>query len=260
MPRFRSVCLYVLSVALSAAINQAGRTQTPPTVADKPTAAVSVTKIYALAGMGFDSNRGSWVAETIPKTIEPATWKPKNGDVRQDCAGDLSYEYETAVLVVYNTPAVHAQIDEFLKELKKGAPMKSAKAKKASQRNPAVNQAQFVAPPLPLAPAQSAYPAVGPVQPKHLFHFSIRYEGDGIFDANVVKFAKALHQAATNTNAPTANLPPPAGVITGGPPGWPMNGYFVPPPPPVIKQVPNWHGAPPPPTKPPVAPAPDSAP
>jgi hypothetical protein len=59
------------------------------------------------------------------------------------------------------------------------------------------------------APVQPfTYPVPPPVaQPKHLFHFIIRYEGAGIIDSNVVRFMKAQNEKAaaasdTDTSGP----------------------------------------------------------
>ena len=45
--------------------------------------------------------------------------------------------------------------------------------------------------------------------PKHLFHFIIRYEGEGIVDANVVKFAKALQDKIAPSTNSSSNSPTP---------------------------------------------------
>src|SRR5438876_1472191 len=53
------------------------------------------------------------------------------------------------------------------------------------------------------------YLVPGPVrQPKHLFHFIIRYEGEGIIDPNVVEAIKAQNSQNSSV-APTPPMLPP---------------------------------------------------
>jgi hypothetical protein len=59
--------------------------------------------------------------------------------------------------------------------------------------------------------------------PKHLFHFIIRYEGEGIIDSNVVKFAKAL-QDKVGVNTPyTCPTPVPSAPVPAPPVGSPLS-------------------------------------
>jgi hypothetical protein len=152
--------------------------------------------IYSLAELGEDADLGKWIAETIPEVIEPGTWKGQ---------GVLRYYAPKNILVVYHTPAVQAKVDGFLKNVKKSLP--SAKAGKATAAKTSAQQ-QMVVPAGYRAPAllkastpapeqQLGYAVPAPAKaPKHLFHFIIRYEGEGIIDDNVVKFMKAQSQAA----------------------------------------------------------------
>jgi len=143
-------------------------------------------KVYSLADIGDDGKLGKWVAETIPEMIQPASWKQADAK--------LSYFGPSKILVVNNTPAVHAQVEEFLASLRKAMPQQK-------RQDGQIVPAQFVPEdaPRPINAVQSGptgYPVpMTPVGPKHLFHFIIRYEGEGIIDSNVSKFAKSLIEA-----------------------------------------------------------------
>lgn len=242
MARSRFWCLSVLSLAAAVAIADTGHSQqnvTYPPASPKASpadVAGASSKIYSLADLGDDPKLGNWVADTILAVIEPESWthdgnyQPLKG-ADQKARRALSYYAPSKVMVVYHTPAVHAKVDEFLKDLKKATAATAAKAKKPATVDPAVQQAQFVPAPMPTPPG---YPVAGPLQqPKHLFHFIIRYEGDGILDANVVEFAKAL-QSAVKSEATTNAGPPVQAVPCASPPpnnNGPTNpGVAVPPP------------------------------
>ena len=173
----------------------------PPPVATKPADPVVDDQglscvIYGLADLGDDPNLGAWIAKTMTGVIQPASWSEVGG------SGVISYYGPAKMLVVYQTPAVHVQIDAFLKNVKKSlppvkAPMTMPTAMTAQNRD--VVPAHHVVVPEPsraaaAAPAaKSTYPIPAPLQqPKHLFHFIIRYEGDGVVDANLSTLAKAL--------------------------------------------------------------------
>ncbi len=169
----------------------------PYSVALKPaTTGDCACTIYALSDMGYDSDVGQWIAQTIPEMIEPSSWQQQGG------TGVLRYYPPKNILIIKQPAAIQAKIDGFLKDLKKSMPTgsesHSAGSKKTSRAGivPAAYQA-----PEPLRtssplPEPSSYPVPAPVKaPKHLFHFLIRYEGDGIIDDNVVKFMKAYYQA-----------------------------------------------------------------
>jgi hypothetical protein len=75
---------------------------------------------------------------------------------------------------------------------------------------------------------------MSPVGPKHLFHFIIRYEGEGIIDANVAKFAKALSQEAVSNHSgysfpPTVCQSPDPLQRTNGTNGFPIPAPSMPP-------------------------------
>ncbi|HEY7156813.1 MAG TPA: hypothetical protein VH575_22785 [Gemmataceae bacterium] len=174
-------------------------------------------KIYSLAELGEEADLGKWIAETIPEVIEPGTWKGQ---------GVLRYYAPKNILVVYHTPAVQAKVDGFLKNVKKSMPSAKAgkvAAKKASAQQQMVVPASYRAPALlkastPAPEQQLGYAVPAPVKaPKHLFHFIIRYEGDGIIDDNVVKFMKAQLQAnkkGQDENASPVSLGGVMGAIT----------------------------------------------
>ena len=212
----------IMSVVSSLTIVQTGMSQPPgvtPTqgsltqgisfssvLAD---ASKSNCKIYSLADLGDDANLGKWIADTIPQMIQPGTWSGADGKSK------LSYYAPGKVLVINQTAAVHTQVDEFLQNLKKSLPQKAA-----VKRDAQVVPAQFTVPDravVPMSPSQ-AYPVpYPPAAPKHLFHFIIRYEGEGIIDANVVKFAKALSEqvkAASGNDPQLSNVP--GGAVVGG--------------------------------------------
>jgi hypothetical protein len=142
-------------------------------------------KVYALADLGDDPSLGPWLAETIPAVIEPQTWKHDE----EKCT--LRYYAARRMLVVYHTADVQKKVQAFLEEVKKNPPQGEAFASKQTKAGAAsaVLPARF----LTAAAASDGntalpYPVPPPVQqPKHLFHFIIRYEGQGIVDDNIVK-------------------------------------------------------------------------
>jgi hypothetical protein len=211
----------VLSLVVAFTIVQSGQSQeVPPVVFTGPLnnlsqdigTAGSSCKVYSLCDLGDDPNLCKWIAETIPEMIKPGSWK-QNGV-------KLSFYAPSKILVVNHDASVHGQVDEFLQSLKKSLPQKAAK------RDPQVLPAQFVVPDNTRLPGQvqtgpSSYPVPNmPQAPKHLFHFIIRYEGEGIIDSNVVKFAKALSQSgpAIVNNAPPAYAVPTSSLVPPPPP------------------------------------------
>jgi hypothetical protein len=152
--------------------------------------------IYSLHDLGEDPAFCQWIAETIPEVIEPASWKCSDASGKKPV---LRYYEPKKILVVCHTAAVHAKVDRFLKAMKEALPRQTRGpvAGKAPMKDHGVVPARFQAPgllnPPPPAPEPNAvYPVPPPArQPKHLFHFIIRYEGAGIIDSNVVKFMKA---------------------------------------------------------------------
>jgi hypothetical protein len=199
MSRLRLVWLSAFTLALALAVAQPGRSaETQPTCV-----------IYSLSDLGDDPGLARWVAETIPDVIEPGSWN-RPGDPGQGPA--LRYFPPKKIIVVYHTPAVQAKVDGFLKDLKKSlcqgekvaAGGTTAESKRgvapAEFREPAVSRAADPAP----EPGVS-YPVPAPVRPpKHLFHFIIRYEGEGIIDENVVKWWKMQYGTKDEKEPPTS--------------------------------------------------------
>jgi hypothetical protein len=108
-----------------------------------------------LADLGDDPNLDLWIADTIPQMIEPGSWKTADGKSK------LSYYAPGKVLVINQTPAVHAKVSAFLNDLKQSL------AKTSARIDPQVRPVQFTA------------PVSNAARPKHLFHFIIRNESDG---------------------------------------------------------------------------------
>lgn len=155
-------------------------------------------KVYALSEFADDANLCKWIAETIPQMIQPGMWKDSEGKMK------LSYYAPGKVLVITQTAAVHAQVDEFLQGVRKSLPQA-----KAARHDSQVVPAQFVFPAAQAAPTYVA-PMASQAAPKHLLHFifgvGVRYEGEGIIDSNVVKFAKAM--AGEGASADRQCVPP----------------------------------------------------
>ena len=243
-----------LSVVVALAVASIGQSQydhpLPPanpfstvrvTQTSKPAATQAHTcKIYSLSDLGDDPKLCKWVADTIPEMIQPATWKYEDGKI--------SFYAPSKILVVSNTSAVHAQVDEFLQNMRKSLPQPKA------MPSSVVTQAQYAVPDgvRPFGPVQTGpggYPVPNLTQtPKHLFHFIIRYEGAGIIDSNVVKFAQALKEEKTPslTEAPRSDsvaLPAPPVVGVGATvPYYPASPF--PPAPLTIPAVPAKSNAP----------------
>src|SRR4030095_2168566 len=110
----------------------------------------------------------------------------------------LSYFAPGKVMVVCHSQAVHNEIDAFLKNLKTTVARENrrtfANVSRPSANKSGIQPAQFLASDVlktaETVPApKEAYPVPTQTrQPKHLFHFIIRYEGDGIIDANVADY------------------------------------------------------------------------
>jgi hypothetical protein len=180
--------------------------------ATKPAAESGVScKVYSLSDFGNDPNIGKWIAETIPEVIQPGTWAHEGAQAKHV----LRYYGPGKVLVVYHTPGVHAQVAAFLSSLKKAIPAERHGGQTAAIPGRtvgtlipagAVVPAKHTEPQLvtPAAPA-AGYPVPAAKQPKHLFHFIIRYEGDGIIDTNVADLLKALYGASKENGASQEN-------------------------------------------------------
>src|SRR5215813_9161662 len=72
--------------------------------------------LYSLNDLAEGPNVGEWIADTLPTVIQPSSWSQVGG------AGVVSYNGPTKMMVVYQAPAVHAQIERFLANVKKSLP------------------------------------------------------------------------------------------------------------------------------------------
>jgi hypothetical protein len=202
MNRLRILAVASLAFILAGNSTRAGRpdesNSLKPYLTPQPesSSAVEATtcKIYSLNEMGYDADLGQWLAQTIPEVIAPGTWK-ENGVLPPNA---LRYYAPKNILVVRHFAAVQAEVDGFLKNMKTSLPKGKESSRAAAGKSPrgaAVVPVEYRAPALLRAsaqvPDQSSYPVPAPIKtPKHLFHFLIRYEGEGIIDNNVVKFMK----------------------------------------------------------------------
>jgi hypothetical protein len=99
-------------------------------------------------------------------------------------------------------------VDAFLKNLKRSLPQ----AKEASARSvakPSVlvpakySPSEMIRNPDTTPSKSTAYPVPAQAkQPKHLFHFIIRYEGDGVIDSNVAGVLKQLYGTEEQSEDP----------------------------------------------------------
>lgn len=227
--RFLGVAVLALIVAFNLAHARRPADQPPKKTAEPDSSCCGVSgpgyAIYSLAESTPDFGR--WVAETIPEVIEPGTWKGP---------GAIRYYAPKSILVVHHSPAVQAKVARFLDGLKKSAP--GAKGTRtalvpAGYRPPA------------LLPTSGPTPEQGPTffapvpapRPKHLFHFIIRYEGDGIIDDNVVKYLKTQSKAESKEKKEPESSPAlatPAAVSFPAPPVSPPSTSFGTAPPSVV--------------------------
>jgi hypothetical protein len=229
MDRLRFFGSASLALALVILATPNGRAGEPPASADQASKDLPYT-LYALDELGHDPELGKWVAETIPEVIAPGTWKGQ---------GVLRYYAPKNLLLVYHTPQTQAKVRSFLQNVKKTLPAGHAShvaAAKAPACDPPVVLADYRAPgcsKTATVPAEqsASYPVAAPVRPpKHLFHFIIRYEGEGIVDENVVKAIKAQYPANKKEKAdkePTVNLP--ASASSADPLGGSASGGNAPP-------------------------------
>lgn len=201
-----------LAFALAIALTQPGRAQqddslasTTYTITSSRDSSDRCYKIYSLDEMGDDPGFGEWIAQTIPEVIASGTWKGP---------GVIRYYAPKNILVVCHTAAVQTKVDAFLKDVKKSVPSEkkaSATMRKGSAPDRGVVPATYRAPALlkTSGPEPSlSYPV--PAQskpPKHLFHFIIRYEGEGIIDDSVVKAMKAYYQGEKKASEAAAVAP-----------------------------------------------------
>lgn len=180
----------LLIFAMMAAFSPALRAEDRVRERGSPSTPALTCVIYNLAEVSKDQELSKFIADTIPEVVSPATWRQAGGDCK------LSYFAKGQVLVVYQTEAGHAEVAAFIKNMKIAAPRETTQPVK----NQPVVPVQYAAPatlqiadPPPSPPA--TYPVPAPIkQPRHLFHFIIRYEGDGVIDANVAEYLKTMYR------------------------------------------------------------------
>ena len=206
MARLRFWTVALLALALTGNASQSGRTQYGWSSAMSTSAASGPATspdcscvIYALNDRGFDADFGKWVAETIKEMVEPQSWQGS-------CS--LRYYAPKNILVVNNSSTVHTKIDCFLKEMKTKMPKEKTGHAKSTKEQPRDLVVPAAYRQVNLPPEPSAYPVPAPVKtPKHLFHFLIRYEGEGIIDDNVVKYLKVQNQGEKQAGTKSASVP-----------------------------------------------------
>jgi hypothetical protein len=188
MARSRSIAITALVVALATAQLQAVRSQSPDSHL-RPAPPKDVTcVVYPLAGIGHDPGLPQWVAETIPSVVDPESWRLDGMTI--------SFHAASKVLVVRQSPTVHAKVKAFLADLKNAAHEENGAV---HLRKPSVMHAEFTqtAPAKVPAGQGAGYPVPAPLsQPKHLFHLVLRYEGDGLPENAVESVVKQLSEAA----------------------------------------------------------------
>lgn len=200
--RFWIACSIATSLALTVTNITRSQTETPQVIVSGPATQVvseltsksKVTKVYSLSDLGDDPNLCKWIAETIPQMVQPGSWCMTEGQK------SLCYYAPGKMMVICHTPAVHAQVEDFLQGIRKSNVQRM-------KTDAQVRPAQFVPermPPVGPVHSSQAYPVPDAMKaPKHLFHFIIRYEGEGIIDSNVVKFAEKLTGANKDGSCPT---------------------------------------------------------
>ncbi len=218
--------------------------------------------VYSLGELE-DPDLAKWVADTLPTVIQPGSWN--RGDTRETLTPTLNYYAPAKILVVHHTPAVQSQVDAFLKNLKKALPRGQASLVPGPQSNIKSTLATGLVVPAKFSPSNTTpaasatakpYLIAEPqdnLRPKHLFHFIIRYEGDGIIDANVARMMKAVY-GQTVEAAKAAESESPASPVA---PATPANSPTAPGPAP--SATPDSSSSPPasnaPPAPPPMPPA-----
>lgn len=177
----------------------------PRITSNRPTARNSaeelICQVYSLDG---EAGLVAWAAETIPAVIDPGTWTQDGG------RGVVRYYAPRRTLVVSHTAATHAKVKAFLAELKGNAsasrrPIAAARAAQSVRPAGGVEPGPIDGDLLPPAMSYSVPPPHG--RPKHLFHFLIRYEGDGIVDSSVVDLMRVQsgqQSKGTESTTPSA--------------------------------------------------------
>jgi hypothetical protein len=228
MAGLRFLFVALLSLAIGGTLPQFGRAWEPDEAAPKcaicGAAAASadhnaaVTSVYPLWKMGYDLELSKWIAETIPEVVEPYSWQSVGGP------GVVRYNSANGILVVRHSKAVHTKVETFLKDLKQSIPGTTATASTTAQRT----QDECVIPAAHQAPStlrtssatQDECPSLPPTakkSPKHLLHITIRYEGEGLIDDNVIKYFKNEMECKPSYGAPACEVvpPPPTCTSTG---------------------------------------------
>lgn len=183
-----SLCLSTVAPAqYGSPVSSPQRTDRP--LDSSPSSWVTVCKVYPLENWGANAELASWLAETIPQMVAPGSWSSApNG-------GRLSYYAPGKVLVISHNAAVHTQVEAFLTQIKgttSAAPVEpSTNVVPAtfSMLQPVMKMVGQQAQDHPRTP--SMMPRGGSDRPKHRFHFSILYEGEGLVDDNVVDLIRA---------------------------------------------------------------------
>jgi hypothetical protein len=174
-----------------------------------------ICTVYPLGELAEDASLAKWIAETIPEVIQPGSWNDGSRSGEGVGARVLKHHAAARVLVVYHTPAVQAQVDAFLKDLKKSLPQqKGSVMMPTAQRG--VVPAQFsaasaakIVEPAPAAKTTTYLVPAPQQQPKHLFHLILRYEGEGISDSSMVSALKSLTGDAGESASPEQATPEP---------------------------------------------------
>jgi hypothetical protein len=189
--RFQDRTLLLVAVAVS--LLQATRSESqlttripslPPPAEAVP--ADTTCAVYSLSDLGDDPSVGLWVADTLLKLMDSGAWRGEGSG-----RWLLNYHPQSRVLVVHHTPVVQAKIESFLRDVKKALPQSARSGPEMQVIQAGGTAPAVVRPSGPAAPAYlsgpPAYIVPGPKQqPKHLFHFIIRYEGDGLGEAGPV--------------------------------------------------------------------------
>ena len=213
MTRFQSRGSASMALVMALALTQfvlaqESRTVTTPGPLPSSTqdSAAQSYKIYSLNDFGSDPGLCEWIAKTIPEVIAVGNW---------NSPATISYYAPKNILVVSHTSTVQAQVETFLKNVKKSLPETTkarASAPKSHTSGNEVVPAAYHEPGLrkaakPTSQPTPSYPVPAQAKPpKHLFHFIIRYEGEGIVDDNIVKamkdYYRVMQQAGQMTTAP----------------------------------------------------------
>lgn len=189
-------------------------------------------KVYPLAELGMSDDLAEWVVKSLPEMVRPGTWKSEGRS--------LTYYAPGRMLVICHEAEVQEEVAMLLAEMGRAAP--SVKGKPAMPGRLAM-PAMAAVPGMALMPAQYVTPAPSRLAepraaeteaakskpadgPRHLFHiilegldvgsgesvklknFTLRYEGEGIIDSNIVDLLKHLNKAGTlNGISPGLTLP-----------------------------------------------------